>query len=178
MRISDGSSDVCSSDLFSKASGMKAPVVESTGTGGGMKIFCQGIGTGHADITGASRAMKKSEYEDCAKNGVTDISEALIGYDGLSFAVSRKGVAMDVTKGQLFLALAAEILKDGKVVANPYKKWSEIDTSLPDIAIQVFGPPPTSGPRDPWVELVMEAGCGELPGYKEDRKSTRLNSSP
>src|SRR3546814_6238381 len=118
MRISDWSSDVCSSDLaaeeFSKASGMKAPVVESTGTGGGMKIFCQGIGTGHADITGASRAMKKSEYEDCAKNGVTDISEALIGYDGLSFAVSRKGVAMDVTKGQLFLALAAEILQDGK----------------------------------------------------------------
>src|SRR3546814_19569572 len=74
---------------------------------------------------------------------------------------------MGVTKGQLFLALAAEILKDGKVVANPYKKWSEIDTSLPDIAIQVFGPPPTSGTRDAWVELVMEEGSGELPVYKD-----------
>src|SRR3546814_11350274 len=141
MRISDGSSDVCSSDLFSKASGMKAPVVESTGTGGGMKIFCQGIGTGHADITGASRAMKKSEYEDCAKNGVTDISEALIGYDGLSFAVSRKGVAMDVTKGPLFLALAAESMKDGKVVANPYKQWSVTDHTPPPSALQLSRPP-------------------------------------
>src|SRR3546814_18198068 len=80
---------------------------------------------------------------------------------------------MDVTKGQLFLALAAEILKDGKVVANPYKKWSEIDTSLPDIAIQVFGPPPTSGTRDAWVELVMEEGCGELPGYKDLAKDVK-----
>lgn len=163
------------SEEFSKSSGMKAPVVESTGTGGGMKIFCQGIGTQHADITGASRAMKKSEYDDCAKNGVTDISEALIGYDGLSFAMSRKGTAMDITKGQLFLALAAEIVKDGKVVANPYKKWSEIDKKLPDIAIQVFGPPPTSGTRDAWVELVMEEGCHELAGYKELAKDVQKN---
>jgi len=163
------------SEEFSKSSGMKAPVVESTGTGGGMKIFCQGIGTQHADITGASRAMKKSEYDDCAKNGVTDISEALIGYDGLSFALSRKGVAMDISKGQLFLALAAEIVKDGKVVANPYKKWSEIDKKLPDIAIQVFGPPPTSGTRDAWVELVMEEGCDELAGYKELAKDVKKN---
>ena len=163
------------SEEFSKSSGAKAPVVESTGTGGGMKIFCQGIGTEHADITGASRAMKKSEYENCVKNGVTDISEAMIGYDGLSFAVSRNGVAMDITKGQLFLALAAEILKDGKVVANPYKKWSEIDKSLPDIAIQVFGPPPTSGTRDAWVELVMEEGCHELAGYKELAKDVQKN---
>lgn len=163
------------SEEFSKASGMKAPVVESTGTGGGMKIFCQGIGTQHADITGASRAMKKSEYDDCAKNGVTDISEALIGYDGLSFAHSRKGKPMDITKGQLFLALAAEVLKDGKVVANPYKKWSEIDGKLPDVAIQVFGPPPTSGTRDAWVELVMEEGCHELAGYKELAKDVQKN---
>ena len=161
------------SEEFSRSTRMKAPVVESTGTGGGMKIFCQGIGTEHPDLTGASRAMKKSEYELCAKNGVTDISEALIGYDGLSFAVSRKGAAMNVTKGQLFLALAAEVLQDGKVVANPYKKWSEIDKSLPDVAIQVFGPPPTSGTRDAWVELVMEEGCHELDGYKKLAKDVQ-----
>ncbi len=163
------------SEEYSKSSGAKAPVVESTGTGGGMKIFCQGIGTEHADITGASRAMKKSEYDDCVKNGVTDISQALIGFDGLSFAGSRKGTTMDLTKGQLFLALAAEIVQDGKVVANPYKKWSEIDKSLPDIAIQVFGPPPTSGTRDAWVELVMEEGCHELAGYKELAKDVQKN---
>src|SRR3546814_3807000 len=99
-------------------------------------------------------------------NGVESIAEALLGYDGLSIAVSRKGEVLDVTKEQLFLALASEVPQNGKVVANPYTKWSEIDSSLPDIKIQVFGPPPTSGTRDAFVELVMQ-----------DRKSTRLNSS-
>src|SRR3546814_1928876 len=144
MRISDWSSDVCSSDL-----------------GGGMNIFCQGVGADHSDITGASRAMKQSEYELCQKNGVESIAEALLGYDGLSIAVSRKGEVLDVTKEQLFLALASEVPQNGKVDANPYTKWSEIDSSLPDIKIQVFGPPPTSGTRDAFVELVI------------DRKSTR-----
>lgn len=162
-----------SAEEYARSTSSKAPVVESTGTGGGMKIFCQGVGTDHPDMTGASRAMKKSEYELCQENGVTDITEALIGYDGLSFAVSRKGAAMDITKGQLFQALAAEVLQDGKVVANPYKKWSEIDASLPDIEIQVFGPPPTSGTRDAWVELVMEEGCHELDGYKELEKDVQ-----
>src|SRR3546814_20684117 len=94
-----------------------------------MKIFCQGVGADHPDITGASRAMKQSEYELCQKNGVESIAEALLGYDGLSIAVSRKGEVLDVTKEQLFLALASAVPQNGKVVANPYTKWSEIDRS-------------------------------------------------
>lgn len=150
---------------YFNSTGQKAPIVESTGTGGGMKIFCQGVGISHPDITGASRAMKKSEFELCKKNGVTDISEALIGYDGLSIAVSRKGKALDLTKGQLFLALAAEIRNgSGKWIANPNKTWKDLDASLPNVKIQVFGPPPTSGTRDAFVELAMQKGCKELYG--------------
>ncbi|WP_206419777.1 substrate-binding domain-containing protein [Minwuia thermotolerans] len=151
---------------FANKTGNPAPVVESTGTGGGMKIFCGGIGEGHPDITGASRAMKKSEWENCQKNGVTDVSEAMIGFDGLSFASSRKGPDLDVTKDQLYLALAAQVPVDGKIVDNPYMKWSQIDSSLPDTEITVYGPPPTSGTRDAWVELVMEEGCESFDAVK------------
>jgi phosphate transport system substrate-binding protein len=157
---------------YANKTGKPAPVVESTGTGGGMKIFCQGIGEGHPDVTGASRAMKKSEYELCQSNGVKDVSEALLGYDGLSIAVSRKGHKLDLTKAQIFKALAAEVPVDGKFVANPYQKWSEVDPSLPDVKIQVFGPPPTSGTRDAFVELAMEAGCeafAEVKGLDKNR---------
>jgi phosphate transport system substrate-binding protein len=147
---------------FANKTGRPSPVVESTGTGGGMKIFCQGIGEGHPDMTGASRAMKKSEYELCQSNGAKDISEALLGYDGLSIAVSRKGAKLNLTKAQIYQALAAEVPVGGKIVANPHQKWSDIDPSLPDLKIQVFGPPPTSGTRDAFVELAMEAGCEEF----------------
>ncbi|WP_339831238.1 substrate-binding domain-containing protein [uncultured Parvibaculum sp.] len=149
-------------EQYANETGGAAPVVESTGTGGGMKIFCGGVGTAHADITGASRAMKKSEYDDCQANGVTDITEVLIGYDGIAMAVSRKGKAIDLTKAQLFQALAAKVEVNGKIVDNPYKKWSDIDSSLPNVEITVMGPPPTSGTRDAWVELVMEEGCEEF----------------
>jgi phosphate transport system substrate-binding protein len=149
---------------------MKAPVVESTGTGGGMKIFCQGVGEDQADITGASRAMKKSEFEACQKNGVTNVTEALIGYDGLSIANSRNGPDFNVTKEQLYLALAKEVPVDGKLAANPNKKWSDIDGSLPDQAILVYGPPPTSGTRDAFVELAMHEGCEALDFYKGQKK--------
>ncbi len=151
---------------FGATTGHSAPVVESTGTGGGMKIFCQGVGAAHPDVTGASRAMKQSEYELCLENGVESITEALIGFDGLSFSVSRKGEAFDVSKEQLYLALASEVPVDGEIVANPYTNWSQIDSSLPDIKIQVFGPPPTSGTRDAWVELVMEEGCEAFDAVK------------
>ncbi|MBD3763278.1 MAG: PstS family phosphate ABC transporter substrate-binding protein [Rhodobacterales bacterium] len=145
-----------------------APVVESTGTGGGMQIFCGGVGVDHPDITGASRAMKKSEYELCVKNGVTDITEAMIGYDGLSIAVSRSNKSLkDLTLGQVYLALAAQVPVDGKWADNPYKKWSDIDPSLPDIEILAYGPPPTSGTRDAFVELAMHVGCKELPFVKD-----------
>lgn len=147
-------------ESFANATGMTAPVVESTGTGGGMKIFCGGVGEDFADVTGASRAMKKSEYELCAQNGVTDITEILIGYDGLTIAASRDTTLdWNLTEKQVFLALAAEVEVNGEWVANPYRKWSEIDPSLPDVPILAYGPPPTSGTRDAFVELVMHDGC-------------------
>jgi phosphate transport system substrate-binding protein len=158
---------------YAKKSGKRAPVVESTGTGGGMKIFCGGIGPSHADVTGASRAMKESEYKDCVKNGVTDITEVQIGFDGIAFAASKDGGEMSLTKKQLFQALASEVEVDGKLVANPYKTWNQIDKSLPNTPITVFGPPPTSGTRDAWVELVMHSGCNEFPTIKALRSSDR-----
>jgi phosphate transport system substrate-binding protein len=160
---------------FANKSGKAAPVVESTGTGGGMKIFCQGIGTDHPDVTGASRAMKKSEFELCGKNGVTDITEALIGYDGLSIAVAREGADLDMPIPVVYLALAADVPMGGKIVANPFKTWADVATaakayginvSLPSAPIQAFGPPPTSGTRDAFVELVMEVGCEAFPEVK------------
>lgn len=153
---------------YANNTGSAAPVVESTGTGGGFKVFCGGIGPDYADITGASRAIKNSEVELCASNGVDDITEALIGYDGLSIAHSRSAPDMDLTEEQIFLALAAELPDgNGGFVANPNKKWSDIDSSLPDFAIIAFGPPPTSGTRDAFVELVMHDGCADLPGMAD-----------
>ncbi len=154
---------------FTRKHGQRAPVVESTGTGGGMKIFCQGIGEQHPDITGASRAMKKSEWAECEKNGVTDVTEVLIGYDGLSIAQSRQGNPMDLTKAQIYLALAAQIPVEGKFVDNPHKKWSDVDKALPDTPIVAYGPPPTSGTRDAFVELAMQEGCEALDFMKEQK---------
>jgi phosphate transport system substrate-binding protein len=154
---------------FGKKTSSKSPVVESTGTGGGMKIFCQGIGEANPDITGASRAMKKSEFELCTKNGVTDITEIQLGYDGLSIAQSKKAKPMDLTEAQIFLALSAEVPDGDKLVPNPYKKWSDIDKSLPDIAITAYGPPPTSGTRDAFVELTMHDGCKALDYFKKKK---------
>ncbi|WP_127145752.1 substrate-binding domain-containing protein [Pelagibacterium montanilacus] len=159
-------------EQFGSSTEFSAPVVESTGTGGGMQIFCDGVGAEFPDITGASRAMTEGEYDSCIANGVDSINEVLIGFDGLSVAHAQSGPDMDLTKAQLFQALAAEVEVDGEVVANPYTNWSEIDSSLPDMAITVFGPPPTSGTRDAFVELVMEEGCGEfeaITALEEDR---------
>lgn len=151
------------SEQFAAMTGGTAPVVESTGTGGGMQIFCGGVGPDYPDITGASRAMKLSEFELCQTNGVDSITEVLVGYDGLSIAHAQSAPDMSLTKAQIFQALAAEVEVDGALVANPYTNWSQIDASLPDMAITVFGPPPTSGTRDAFVELVMLAGCEEFP---------------
>ncbi len=146
-------------EAFGKTSG-KTPVVESTGTGGGMKLFCAGVGEAHPDFTNASRQIKKSEFEDCAKNGVTEIVEIKVGFDGLSLAQSKDAKGFALTKQQIFAALAKEIPdKDGKLVANPNKLWSDIDASLPVTKIEVLGPPPTSGTRDSFMELVMEKGA-------------------
>ena len=151
-------------EQFTNLTGAASPIVESTGTGGGMQVFCAGIGEEHPDITGASRAMKASEYELCATNGVTDITEALIGYDGLSLVVSRANeFAWDLTLAEVFTALAAQVPVDGAMVDNPYTMWNEINPGLPAAPILVFGPPPTSGTRDAFVEMAMNAGCKELP---------------
>jgi len=147
---------------FASQTGAPSPIVESTGTGGGMQIFCGGIGEGHPDLTGASRAMKASEWKLCVENGVTDVTEALIGYDGLSLAVSRaNNFAWDMTLEEVYLALGAEVPVDGEWVKNPFTKWSEINPDFPDTEIVVLGPPPTSGTRDAFVELAMREGCKE-----------------
>ncbi|WP_128515606.1 PstS family phosphate ABC transporter substrate-binding protein [Tabrizicola thermarum] len=152
--------------------GGTAPIVESTGTGGGMQIFCGGVGADFPDITGASRAMKKSEYELCVQNGVTDITEALIGYDGLAIAVSRANTTdWDLTLEQVYKALAAKVPVDGKLVDNPYKMWSDVDPALPATPILAYGPPPTSGTRDAFVELAMHKGC-EATDYAKSLKET------
>ncbi|MEX0954133.1 MAG: substrate-binding domain-containing protein [Rhizobiaceae bacterium] len=158
---------------FANKTGKPAPVVESVGTGGGFKAFCGGIGPDHADVTGASRAIKSSEVELCTSNGVTDITEALIGYDGLSIAVSRANdFDWNLTEEQVFKALAAELPDgNGGFIANPNMKWSDIDASLPDVNIIAFGPPPTSGTRDAFVELMMHDGCSTLPGMADLKKS-------
>ncbi len=148
-------------------SAAKTPVVESTGTGGGMKLFCAGVGAEHPDLSNASRAIKKSEFEMCQKNGVTDIIEIKVGFDGITFSHSKRASDVALTKKQIFLALAKEVPgADGKLVANPYKMWSDIDASLPARKIEVLGPPPTSGTRDAFVELVMEPGAEEFESLK------------
>ncbi len=159
-------------EQFGKATGMKTPVVESTGTGGGMKLFCAGVGEDTPDFTNASRRIKMSEFEDCQKNGVTDVVEIKVGFDGLSIAQSKDAPDLALTKQQIFMALAKQVPdKDGKLVDNPYKNWSDIDPSLPNEKIEVLGPPPTSGTRDSFMELVMEAGALKFPAMEELKKA-------
>ena len=146
-------------EQFGKTTEFKTPVVESTGSGGGMKLFCAGIGLEHPDITNASRRIKKSEFEKCTAAGIT-LTEVKIGYDGIVIANAKSADQFELTRQQLFMALAAQVPNDENVlVKNPYTKWSEIDPSLPDLEIEVLGPPPTSGTRDAFVELVMRKGA-------------------
>jgi phosphate transport system substrate-binding protein len=153
-------------ERFGQTTKFGAPILESTGTGGGMKLFCSGVGADFPDATGASRPMKASEFDTCQKNGVEQITELVIGYDGIGFVHSKKGADIKLTKAQLFQAVAKEVEVNGQIVSNPYKKWSDLDKSLPADDIEILGPPPTSGTRDAWVELVMEAGCKEFPAIK------------
>ncbi len=150
-------------EQFVGLKGMRSPVVEATGTGGGLQVFCGGIGTPYPDIAGASRRIRPSEVALCAKNGVDDITEARIGDDGISIAQSVAGPEMDLSRAELFEALAASVAQGDAIVANPFRRWREIGPDLPDTPIQVFGPPPTSGTRDAFVELVMTPGCRGFP---------------
>ncbi len=148
---------------FGKAGDFRTPVVESTGTGAGLKLFCNGIGDGYPYITNASRKILPSEQAECAKNGVNKIIEARFGYDGITFANSVKGPLFKLSRKEIFLALAAEVPKDGKMVKNYYTKWQQIDPALPDVPIKVYGTPPVSGTYDTFIELVMKKGCEQVP---------------
>ena len=153
-------------EQFGKSTSFATPVVESTGTGGGMKLFCAGVGEDHPDMTNASRRMKKSEFRNCTDKGI-DITEVKIGFDGIVIANAKSGADMSLSLEQIFLALAKEIPQNGKLVANPHEMWSDIDPSLPKTRIEVLGPPPTSGTRDAFVEIAMEGGCKTLAGAAE-----------
>ncbi len=147
-------------EQFGQTSDFPTPVVESTGSGGGLKLFCAGVGFEHPDVTNASRRIKSSEVERCSGNGVTEITEVKIGYDGIVLGNSRNSGQLSIDVPDLWLALAAEVPDaGGNIVANPYTLWSQVNASLPAVAIRVMGPPPTSGTRDAFVELVMEEGC-------------------
>lgn len=150
---------------FGLNSDFKTPVIEATGTGGGMKLFCSGIGEGYPDLSNASRAIKDSERENCAKNGINEITEIKLGYDGIVLANFRGSKTYHITKQDLFNALAKQVIVDGKLVENPYKNWNEIDPKLPESKIEVYGPPPTSGTRDAFVELVLEKVCKNDPVF-------------
>ena len=157
-------------ERFGKTSGFKTPVVESTGSGGGLKLFCAGLGTEHPDITNASRRIKQTEVNNCKKNGIEDITEIKIGYDGIVVANSKKGVDFHLSTRDLYLALAKDVPAgiEGKTVKpNPYKKWNEINPTYPDLPILVYGPPPTSGTRDALNELAIEKGCKSYPDLKK-----------
>jgi phosphate transport system substrate-binding protein len=155
-------------------SGNKAPVVESTGTGGGMKLFCAGVGAQHPDASNASRRITKGEFDDCKKNGVTDIIELKVGFDGLTLANNKRGPDLKLTKQQIFLALAKNVPgPDGKLIPNPYKTWADVNPALPAQKIEVIGPPPTSGTRDSFHELVMEPGAETIASLKALKTSDR-----
>jgi phosphate transport system substrate-binding protein len=141
-------------------SGHKSPIIEATGTGGGFKLFCAGVGPSHPDIANASRAMKGSEREGCESHGVGEVVEVPIGYDGIVLASARTGRPLQLTRRHLFLALAKEIpTANGQLAPNPHATWRDVDPSLPATEIEVYGPPPTSGTRDAFVELIMQEGC-------------------
>lgn len=166
-------------EQFGKAGKFKTPKVESTGTGGGFKLFCSGVGVEHPDIANASRAIKKSEFELCQKNGVTEIAEVKIGYDGIVLAYSKKSkVKFDLTSRDIFLALAKRVPdpkapESENLVENPYKTWNEINPKLPKAKIEVLGPPPTSGTRDAFAELALEHGAESFPWLKAKKESEK-----
>ncbi len=149
-------------EKFGRDKKFKTPTIESTGTGGGFKLFCGGVGFGFPDFADASRKIEASETENCKKNGVKKIGEIKIGYDGIVLAVSTGGQRFNLTKQQIFLALAAQVPQNGKLINNPYQKWSDVNPSLPSRAIRVYGPPSTSGTRDAFVELAMEKACTSI----------------
>ena len=156
-------------EQFGKSTNFKTPTIESTGSGGGLKLFCAGVGVEHPDITNASRRIKQSEYERCIANGVKEIVEVKIGYDGIVLANSKKAAPLKLTRKDIFLALAKDVPDPNggeKLIPNPYKTWKDVNPALPAMTIEVLGPPPTSGTRDAFVELAMEGGAKKFAWIK------------
>ncbi|AZV77150.1 PstS family phosphate ABC transporter substrate-binding protein [Parasedimentitalea marina] len=161
-------------ERFGKSTDFKTPIVESTGSGGGLKLFCAGDGINTPDITNASRRIKASEVALCETNGVTDIVEAKIGFDGIVMANSTAAEQVELSLRDIFLALAKDVpMADGTTQPNTYKTWDQINPSLPAVKIEVLGPPPTSGTRDAFVELAMEGGCKTFDWVKALKKSDK-----
>jgi phosphate transport system substrate-binding protein len=159
---------------FGRAGGFKTPIIESTGTGGGLKLFCAGVGVDHPDITNASRPIKDSERELCASHGIADIVEVQIGFDGIVLANSKRAAKQALTLRQIFLALAKEVPgPNAQLVPNPNVTWRDVDASLPDVKIEVLGPPPTSGTRDAFNELALEGGCKTFPDLAKLKKTDK-----
>jgi phosphate transport system substrate-binding protein len=158
-------------ERFGRSTNFKTPKIESTGSGGGLKLFCKGVGANTPDITNASRRIKKSEYDDCQANGVTEIVEVLVGYDGIAIANARTAPKFKLTLKDVYLALAKDIPgADGKLIPNPNKTWKDVNPSLPATRIEVLGPPPTSGTRDAFAELAMGGGAKQLADLGSLRK--------
>jgi phosphate transport system substrate-binding protein len=154
-------------ERFGRSTSFKTPKIEATGSGGGLKLFCKGLGAGTPDITNASRRIKKSEYDACQANGVTDVVEVLVGFDGIAIANSKKSQRFELTLQEIYLALAKDVPgPDGKLVANPYQTWREINPALPATRIEVLGPPPTSGTRDAFAELALGGGAKQVGDLK------------
>jgi phosphate transport system substrate-binding protein len=161
---------------FGRSTDFKTPKIESTGSGGGMKLFCAGVGVDHPDITNASRRMKPSEFDKCQESGVKDVVEVKIGYDGIAIANSKEAPQLELSPKDIFLALAKDVPNpDGSesLVANPYKTWKDVNPALPDAQIEVLGPPPTSGTRDAFAELAMESGCKTFDFIKAMKKEDK-----
>jgi len=148
-------------ERFGRGSEFKTPKVESTGSGGGLKLFCDGVGVDFPDVANSSRAIKQSEVDTCAAKGVTEIVEVKIGYDGIVIANALGAQSVNLSRADIFMALAKEVPGpvEGELVENPYKTWADVNPALPAARIEVLGPPPTSGTRDAFVELAMEGGC-------------------
>ena len=167
-------------ERFGRSTEFKTPKIESTGSGGGLKLFCDGVGVDYPDVANSSRAIKQSEVDTCASNGVTGIIEVKIGYDGIVMANAIDAVTVSLSRADLFRALAKEVPtdKEGELVENPYETWADVNPELPATRIEVLGPPPTSGTRDAFVELAMESGCKTVPWIKalKDTDGNRYKS--
>lgn len=154
-------------ERFGRSTQFKAPKIESTGSGGGLKLFCKGLGSNTPDITNASRRIKQSEYDDCQENGVTEIVEVLVGFDGIAIANSKESPQFNLTLKELYLALAKDVPgPDGKLIPNPNRTWKDVNPALPSTKIEVLGPPPTSGTRDAFAELALGGGAKAIPALK------------